>query len=97
MALKLTVNQADARKVSRDLRAYGERLFDAKARRLLEIAPGETPKRTGNASRGFYLENHNDGATIGNRVSYFGRLEGGASRQAPDGIWRPSLSKVFRK
>jgi ABC-type sulfate transport system substrate-binding protein len=56
-----------------------------------------TPKRTGNARRNWNKSVDANGFRVENKVNYIGRLEAGASQQAPKGITQPTLNSVKRK
>lgn len=56
-----------------------------------------TPKKTGNARQKWSKSTSQSGFTVENRVPYIGKLEAGASRQAPKGITQPTLNSVKRK
>lgn len=56
-----------------------------------------TPKKSGNARKNWRKTKTNDGFSIENTVPYIGRLEAGASKQAPRGIIGPTLGAIRRK
>ena len=60
-------------------------------------ARANTPIKTGNARRNWTKTVTKDSAVIQNKVPYIERLEAGASRQAPKGIIKPTLTQIKGK
>lgn len=60
-------------------------------------AKKNTPVKTGNARRNWKKQVTDTRAVINNQVPYIGRLEAGASRQAPQGILKPTLTQIKGK
>lgn len=60
-------------------------------------ARSNTPVRTGRARAGWTKSVNREQFTVENRVPYIGKLEAGASRQAPRGIIGPTLTQVKGK
>ena len=60
-------------------------------------ARANTPVRSGRARRGWVKTVSSDTFTVQNKVPYIGKLEAGASRQAPRGIIGPTLTAVKGK
>ena len=54
----------------------------------------KTPVDTGRAKRGWRMLKKRDGFTIYNPVSYTRYLEQGSSKQAPDGMVRPTINNL---
>jgi HK97 gp10 family phage protein len=67
------------------------------AQDVQDSAKTNTPIRTGNARRNWRKQVSEDKFTVENRVPYIERLEAGASRQAPRGIVRPTLTQIKGK
>ena len=62
-----------------------------------KTARAKTPIKTGNARRNWTKSVTAKDAVIQNRVPYIERLEAGASRQAPKGILKPTLTEIKGK
>jgi HK97 gp10 family phage protein len=60
-------------------------------------AKKNTPIKTGNARRNWDKQVTDKRAVINNKVPYIQRLEAGASRQAPQGILKPTLTQIKGK
>jgi HK97 gp10 family phage protein len=60
-------------------------------------AKKNTPIKTGNARRNWTKQVTETKAVIKNKVPYIERLEAGASRQAPQGILKPTLTQIKGK
>lgn len=60
-------------------------------------ARAHTPIRTGNARRNWTKTVTNKSFEVKNQVPYIGKLEAGASRQAPKGIIGPTLTTIKGK
>jgi hypothetical protein len=56
-----------------------------------------TPIKSGRARRGWVKSTSADNFEVKNQVPYIGKLEAGASRQAPRGIIGPTLTTVKGK
>ena len=83
----------DSNALKRDLASFVKEL----AEDVYKDAKANTPIRTGNARRNWTKTVTNTGAVIQNKVPYIERLEAGASRQAPKGIIRPTLTQIKGK
>jgi len=51
----------------------------------------------GRAKRGWKVSGSNKSYNISNKVPYIGRLDGGYSKQAPEGMTRPALREVLQR
>ena len=79
--------------LKRSLREFIKDLADE-----IEIAAKKnTPIKSGNARRNWTKQVTDKRATIENKVPYIGRLEAGASKQAPNGILKPTLTQIKGK
>lgn len=67
------------------------------AAEVYKTARAKTPIKTGNARRNWNKSVTAKDAVIQNRVPYIERLEAGASRQAPKGILKPTLTEIKGK
>jgi hypothetical protein len=86
MQISVTYNPSD---LNRSLDTFISKLTaDAYA-----FAQANTPVKTGNARRGWVK----GVKEIKNQVPYIGKLEAGASRQAPKGIIGPTLTQIKGK
>lgn len=83
------IGRAIRQEVSQALRSGAQVVNDA--------ARSNTPIRTGNARRNWRKQVSDDSFTVENRVPYIERLEAGASKQAPRGIVRPTLTQIKGK
>ena len=82
---------------ARSIQADIKRELAAISNLLQQEAKIHTPKKTGNARNNWSKETSNQGFTVENKVPYIGRLEAGASKQAPKGITTPAINSVKRK
>jgi len=62
-----------------------------------EIFQKNTPKRTGNARKNWNTRLGKRDFELSNRVPYIERLDNGWSKQAPQGITKPSIKEIKRK
>lgn len=83
----------NANDLTKDLSAFVKKV----AEDAFDSAKKNTPVRTGNARRNWTKDIKEKSATIQNRVPYIERLEAGASRQAPQGILKPTLTEIKGK
>lgn len=83
----------DANALKKDLATFVKDL----AEDVYQDAKANTPIRTGNARRNWTKKVTDTSAVIQNKVPYIERLEAGASRQAPKGIIRPTLTQIKGK
>ncbi len=51
----------------------------------------------GRAKRGWKVSGSDKSYKISNKVPYIGRLDGGYSKQAPEGMTRPALREVLQR
>ena len=61
---------------------------------LLKEARKNTPIRQGRARKGWRVERSGTNTRVVNRVPYIGTLERGRSKQAPQGILKPTVRNV---
>jgi hypothetical protein len=85
------------RQVMRSLEREKETLHTRVASDILEVARSKTPIDQGKARRGWRLENGFREKRIVNRVPYIDVLEQGHSKQAPNGILRPTLREITNR
>ena len=85
------------RQVMRSLEKEKEALHTRVAQDILEVARSKTPIDQGKARRGWRLENTLRQKRIVNRVPYIDELEKGHSKQAPQGILRPTLREISNR
>jgi HK97 gp10 family phage protein len=83
----------DSNALKKDLATFVAEL----AADVYKNAKANTPIKTGNARRNWTKTVTKDSAVIQNKVPYIERLEAGASRQAPKGIIRPTLTQIKGK
>jgi hypothetical protein len=91
MQVSVTFNNATA--LDQTLKQFISQL----AEEVYQGAKANTPIRTGNARRNWTKDINKSGAVIENKVPYIGKLEAGASRQAPKGILGPTLTQIKGK
>lgn len=58
------------------------------------IARGFTPRKSGNAQRAWHVAGTGRKAEAINDVAYINRLDNGWSKQAPNGILKPTMRKL---
>jgi len=61
------------------------------------VVKKNTPIRSGNARRNWNKQVDKQGWELSNRVPYIERLDNGWSKQAPQGITKPSIKEIKRK
>ena len=61
------------------------------------VVKKNTPIRSGNARRNWNKKVDKQGWELSNQVPYIDRLDKGWSKQAPQGITRPSIKEIKRK
>lgn len=83
----------DSQSLKRDLATFVKEL----ANDVFIDVKANTPVRSGNARRNWTKTVTDTSAVIQNKVPYIERLEAGASRQAPKGIIRPTLTQIKGK
>lgn len=88
----------------RSLRSAVDSMVKKIAEEVRQTAQSNTPKRTGRAQAGWRgIRKTAEGFSVRNRVPYIGLLDDDKalgrprSRQAPDGIIKPTFDKVKRK
>ena len=64
---------------------------------VLQVARSNTPIRLGRARRGWKKSKNNKGYTVSNRVPYINKLDQGSSKQAPQGIVKPTIDEISRR
>jgi hypothetical protein len=90
MDINIAFNDSD---LKRTLREFVKEVADE----AFKTAKSNTPIKTGNARRNWTRSVTAKDAVIQNRVPYIERLEAGASRQAPKGILKPTLTEIKGK
>ena len=90
MEISVTFNAGD---LNRTLKEFVKELADT----VEKTARKNTPIKTGNARRNWTKSVTGTDAVIQNKVPYIGKLEAGASRQAPKGILKPTLTEIKGK
>lgn len=80
-----------------DLTRAVEEVFSRIAQNTLTIAKQNTPIRSGRARKAWSQEPTKSGFEVKNSVPYIERLERGSSKQAPNGILKPTTRAVSRK
>lgn len=73
--------------VKKEISQIGTRL----ANTLLVEAKKNTPIKQGTARKGWRIERQGTNTRVINRTPYIGSLERGRSKQAPNGILRPTI------
>jgi len=63
-------------------------------REAFGIARSITPRRSGKARRAWRLEGRGKNTEAVNQVPYIERLDQGSSRQAPQGILKPTVKRL---
>jgi len=76
--------------VKNEISQIGTKLADT----LLIEAKKNTPIKRGRARRGWKVERQGTNTRVINRTPYIGSLERGRSKQAPNGILRPTIRGV---
>jgi HK97 gp10 family phage protein len=82
---------------TRDLERTFSQFVAEVAAEVDKDARANTPIKSGNARRNWTKTVSSNNFTVQNRVPYIGRLEAGASKQAPRGIIGPTLTQVKGK
>jgi len=76
--------------VSREISQIGTKL----AKTLLVEAKKKTPIKRGRARNAWKIERRGTNTAVVNRTPYIGTLERGRSKQAPDGILKPTIRSM---
>jgi len=76
--------------IKQNISQVGTKLADT----LLVEAKKITPIKRGRARRGWKIERRGTNTAVVNRTPYIGTLERGRSKQAPDGILRPTIRSL---
>lgn len=96
MAIKLKISLKgagnDIARAKKNLENY---LRDA-ATMAEQVVKSNTPIRSGNARNNWKKSTTNKDFTLSNRVPYIDKLDAGSSRQAPNGITKPSINQIKR-
>ena len=93
MKINITGVEAIARGFDGDIKKLVARLADE----VYTDARQNTPVRSGRARKAWTETVSRNNFVVKNQVPYIGRLEAGASRQAPKGIIGPTLTQVKGK
>lgn len=93
--MEITITGISA--VGRDLQRALEIKVQEVSADVLNAAKQNTPVKSGNARKHWTAKTTKNGFVVENKVPYIGRLEAGASRQAPRGIIGPTLTQVKGK
>lgn len=72
-------------------------LLDRVSNDVLVLARANTPIRLGKARRGWKRTKQGKNYVVQNRVVYIDKLEQGSSKQAPQGILKPTLQAISRR
>jgi hypothetical protein len=83
--------------IGQDLEKSLERLVKKIADDVYVTAKSKTPVRSGRARNAWTEATSKNNFKVENKVPYIGKLEAGASRQAPKGIIGPTLTQVKGK
>lgn len=81
----------------RDLERDLQKFVAEVAAEVDKDARANTPIKSGNARRNWTKTVSDRSFTVQNKVPYIGKLEAGASKQAPRGIIGPTLTQVKGK
>ena len=76
--------------VEKSIKGVSTKLTNA----LLKEVRKNTPIRQGRARKGWRVERQGTNTKFINRVPYIGKLERGRSKQAPQGILRPTVRNI---
>lgn len=79
--------------IMKDIHKKSRRFVDAVMKDVKEVVADETPVDTGRAQRGWRRKNKD----VLNNVEYITALEDGHSKQAPDGMMRPTIKEINRR
>ena len=90
MKISVTFNSSD---LARNLQQFVDQI----AQDVFIEAKKVTPVKSGNARKNWTKTNKRDNFEVKNQVPYIGKLEAGASRQAPKGILGPTLTAIKGK
>tara|TARA_B100000029_G_scaffold513459_1_gene613147 strand:- start:663 stop:968 length:306 start_codon:yes stop_codon:yes gene_type:complete len=71
-----------------------EKLLNEVADKTKSVAQANTPKRSGYARKNWTKKKDDDGFSVANRTPYIQYLEKGTSKQAPQGITKPTVRKI---
>ena len=93
--MQITFTGVDS--LSKDLGDQLKKFVKQIADDIYVTAKKNTPVRSGNARRNWTELNTANNFKVENRVPYIGKLEAGASRQAPKGIIGPTLTAIKGK
>lgn len=91
--IKVSVNIADPSQLERELGRFVEGLMAD----IVVTARRKTPIQSGNARRGWKQTGRGTQSQVENSVPYIGRLDRGSSRQAPNGIVKPTINEVAKR
>jgi HK97 gp10 family phage protein len=83
--------------LNRDLGDQLKKFVKEVADDIYQTAKKNTPVKSGRAKRNWTEKVSGNNFEVKNQVPYIGRLEAGASRQAPKGIIGPTLTQVKGK
>jgi len=79
---------------ARDLVKRVDQILNQVKQKTYETARSQTPVRSGYAKSQWRRKDKSDGFSVSNKVDYMPYLEAGRSRQAPQGIVKPTVKKV---
>lgn len=93
ISIKVTGIQTDNRKISNEV----NKLIDKVSTDVLNVARALTPIKLGRARRGWQKQRSSNGVAVKNTVPYINKLEAGSSKQAPNGILKPTIETISRR
>lgn len=93
MQIRVTVSGPSSAELQKELGRFVEEVMSD----TLDVARSKTPIRSGQARRAWKKTGRGQGSRIENRTPYIGRLDQGSSRQAPNGIIKPTLDEVSKR
>ena len=92
LGFKLDLGSA-ASDLQKDLGRFTEQVMAD----VLTTSQKYTPRRSGQAARNWKKSGTGTATTVTNRLPYINRLDSGSSRQAPNGIIKPTLDEVSKR
>jgi hypothetical protein len=86
----VTVSPSLQRKLAGELGDYTQAIIEE----TRDVARKYTPKRSGSARKAWRVEGRGTQAVAVNDKPYIERLDAGSSRQAPQGIVKPTIREI---
>ena len=93
----ISIKVTGLQQFGKDAQKQIERVIDQVSNDIVVVARANTPIRLGKARNGWKKRRLTKGAVIENKVIYIDKLEGGSSKQAPQGILEPTLREITRR